>query len=525
MEGYVYTFDVLKWDNKIEQYIDKTANEYGLIYSIEKNFFKKKEVVLTFKGSKESLEKFERKFFRGLSKVVKIHNFIKHTITYSLQMLQSDDFFDINSCDFKMYTSSMVFNLNNYQDKMIKLIKSGKIGLIKNLNGYYLISIITKTKTISQLRKVTHKTTQTLPILLRSVNQADKFTNITTKEKELLLSSIKPIVKVKKRYIHRLEKVKNRPVNAISFTNFYDIKLPKNKIEESLANLINQPLVFLQVDIDKIDKDEVDFILTTPKSFLFYEDSYIQFIYGRKNIIKNGYGISPIKIRMEKSLKEPIYANYKSNIALRYKNELLLAPYGMQKEIFFHIFGIKNIKKVEIDTTFALANIHRYLSHFDEAIIFDFNNFLSRVILYDSKDYQELYKFEISIKKIFDTLAIKDKKVEKINYENEALLLSDSFYEICHQEIFKYSIKERLIKIEIDLDISNLTSALINTLSQIVIDISKDMKKRVILCGNIFEIKNLTENIIEAFEDNNIDFYLSEEIPLNEISTPLGVLI
>ncbi len=520
MYNYQYFFDIYEWNDKAIDYLDDICSKNNLEYFIEKNILNNHEIAINFRGQKQDLDNFEFKFIKEFTDILKVEDFTK-TSTHIIPMILRDNSdFDINSCNLNLYSKKKKVISLDVKSELIKLIKGGKVGVIRNVNGYYLITLATKSKSVKVARELLKLPTKTLPLLIKNTISA-KYATISKKENELLNSDIKPFVRVKKRQLHRLEKVKNPPTSLVSFTSYYELKLPKNSFEELLAYEVNQPIVFYKIfNIDNII-DNIDFLVTTPKSFIDYPDSYMQKVYGRDMVLGIGFGLAPLSIKLPSKIKQECFSIYKDSIAIAKEDEIICSC-NIKKRDFFNINDFKSDYQIELEDKDYLAILHRYLSGFNEAVIFEFQNDIAKILEYKDEKFSILYEFEDSIEKIYNNSFDKE-----ITYSNEAQLMAESKYEICHEDIYEYKKEDKFIKINTQKDIPQKLqgSAIINTLTKIVTDTINDYNTNIILCGEIFENKNLTENIIEFMDEHDIEYFISDRVPLNSSVKSMGVLL
>jgi len=525
MYCYKYTLEISSWSQTAQEYIVDLIKKYDVIYNIERPLQNNSKVLLSIKGKKEELDKLEYKLIKNLSHYANIDDFTKTTTEITDNMLVDNSFLNIESCEFSLI----------YKDKVssepiadaVKFIKGQKIGLIKNTNGYYICAISTKSAPLKKIREILQMPTQTLPILAKNLFQASKFITLSKKEESLLSSDIKPIIKSKKKPIHRLEKVKNIPVNAVAPSNIYLVKLPKNSLEEIFAKEVNLPLLFIRVQnhLELIDK--VDFVLSFDKNFLEYEDSIVQMIYGKNQIIRLGYGLESFLIKCEKSFDKNIACITKNSIALGHKNHIKLSPCCIKSCEYFLLNDLKPEITIKEPTKNSVAIAHTNESTFKEGLVFEFQTDSAKIFLLKDKSLSLIAAMDRSPKEYFDSCALKAGLLKEINYPNESQMMCDSSYEICVEKSFDFELKDETISIDLykDFTKNEISSALLNCFTNIVKEFVERYELPAILCGDLFENKNLTENIIEYFDDENKEFHISSNIPLNQTSAPLGTLL
>ena len=461
-----YTFTVSSWGEQEKDCIVNIFKESKIYYKIEHSFLNPLEMKLQLIADKQTIEMIELKGLKYLSQITKIENFIKVSSPIDETLLVDQSFFIVDECAFSLIYKSTI--LEKPLSEAVKMLHSNKIGLVKNINGYYLCANSTKSQSIKKVKNILQKECQTLPLLVKNIITAEKFLSLSKKEKELINSNIKPYIKAKRRNIHRLEKVKNIPLQSISHTNIYEVKLPKNSLEEYIVTNTNLPLIFQQVHNYQDLYDKVDFILEFEKDFFDFEDSVMQIIYGKPQVIKAGFGLYP-------SVKE---------------------------------------KLLSTDCKYPLPYHHIKNSNFTQAILCEASSDELKVLLFENDTLKLLYKLDKSPKKYFDEIS--DKVCA--DFSKLSQQYCDNVYEVCHEKSYDFSIVKSIITIDTSKDISKneICSTLINTFRDIVQEIYHDKELPFVLCGELFENKNLTENIIEYFDDNDIKYHISSEIPINE---------
>ena len=134
-----------------------------------------------------------------------------------------------------------------------------------------------------------------------------------------------------------------------------------------------------------------------------------------------------------------------------------------------------------------------------------------------------------SVGRLFDGVASLCNVVQSISYEGESGLLCESFYDETSADTFEYSIIDGVIDIKIiDFVLNNvfdkitLNTMLINSLVQIIIEISKLEKKEIILSGGVFQNKTLLELAIKRLEKENLTYYFQKETAINDGGIALG---
>jgi hydrogenase maturation protein HypF len=136
-----------------------------------------------------------------------------------------------------------------------------------------------------------------------------------------------------------------------------------------------------------------------------------------------------------------------------------------------------------------------------------------------------------SVGRLFDAIASFAGLIQTISYEGESGLLIEANYDPSISKSFEYSIENEIIKIDfVEYIIQNnttpvqLCSMLLNTLANIVIDISKSYDVPVLLSGGVFQNKTLLNIILPQLNENQKKYYLPHTIPTNDSGISLGQL-
>lgn len=150
-------------------------------------------------------------------------------------------------------------------------------------------------------------------------------------------------------------------------------------------------------------------------------------------------------------------------------------------------------------------------------------------LLYQS--YQKnLNSFDTtSVGRIFDAVASFAGLSQIISYEGESGLLIENLYNETFTKSFKYTIKNGVIDIDIlsslleeNYTSSELSTMLINTLHNILLNISKDHELDIILTGGVFQNKTLLQSVCKSLEKEKRKYYTATTVPTNDSGISLG---
>ena len=134
-----------------------------------------------------------------------------------------------------------------------------------------------------------------------------------------------------------------------------------------------------------------------------------------------------------------------------------------------------------------------------------------------------------SVGRLFDGVASFTNLSQVISYEGESGLLIENLYDKTYNNCFSYTIENGIIDINIvtpilkeQLSQIELSTMLINTLHNILIDISKQHSLDIILTGGVFQNKTLLEKVCNSLEKNKKKYYTATSVPTNDSGISLG---
>ncbi|MDD2887108.1 MAG: carbamoyltransferase HypF [Aliarcobacter sp.] len=138
--------------------------------------------------------------------------------------------------------------------------------------------------------------------------------------------------------------------------------------------------------------------------------------------------------------------------------------------------------------------------------------------------------FTSSVGRLFDALASFADILHIQSYEGETGLKIEQNYDKIITQSYSYEIIENQIDISpmikeivLEKDKKQICSKFINTLVQIILDISnihKDLP--IVLGGGVFQNRTLLEILIDKFQEQGREFYFNKTIPLNDGGISVG---
>ncbi|PUE66499.1 carbamoyltransferase HypF [Arcobacter caeni] len=135
-----------------------------------------------------------------------------------------------------------------------------------------------------------------------------------------------------------------------------------------------------------------------------------------------------------------------------------------------------------------------------------------------------------SVGRLFDAVASFADILHIQSYEGETGLQIEQNYDKTITQSYSYEIEEDKIELSsmikqiiLEKDKKQICSKFINTLVQIILDISNTYKDLpIVLGGGVFQNKTLLELLIDKFQEQNREFYYNKIIPLNDGGISVG---
>lgn len=135
-----------------------------------------------------------------------------------------------------------------------------------------------------------------------------------------------------------------------------------------------------------------------------------------------------------------------------------------------------------------------------------------------------------SVGRLFDAVASFANILHIQSYEGETGLQIEQYYDKTITQSYAYEIIEDKVELSfmikqmiLEKDKKQICSKFINTIGQIILDISnlhKDLP--IVLGGGVFQNRTLLELLINKFKEQNREFYYNKNIPLNDGGISVG---
>ncbi len=180
-------------------------------------------------------------------------------------------------------------------DKAVDVLNNNKILAVKGIGGYHL-ACRCETEPALKLRELKGREKKPFAVMFGSIEETEQYCRVSEKERELLLSSARPIV--------LLEKIRELPSGICDDSDYTGALLPCNPIQIMLldrvsplimtsANLSGEPII---ISNTKIKKFSVDILSHNRQIMTPVDDSVVQVNYGRTQFIRRARGYVPLAI-------------------------------------------------------------------------------------------------------------------------------------------------------------------------------------------------------------------------------------
>ncbi|MBN2826081.1 MAG: carbamoyltransferase HypF [Campylobacterales bacterium] len=223
-------------------------------------------------------------------------------------------------------------------DKVVQIIKEGKIVAIKGVGGYHLVCDATHDEAVQTLRQRKNRPHKPLAIMVKDTQMAKKLAQLSSKEEELLLSKERPIVLVQKRNTQHL------PLSTSIAPDIDKIGLflPYTPLHLLILNQFNRPIVAtsanrsdepLARNFEEVMKlsDIWDYCLDHNRAIVNgCDDSVVAVVQEQPLFFRRARGYAPKAITLPFVLDRKVLAlgaNQKSTIAIAFENKAILSPH------------------------------------------------------------------------------------------------------------------------------------------------------------------------------------------------------
>lgn len=189
-------------------------------------------------------------------------------------------------------------------EEAVHLLESGEILAIKDIGGYHLACGVNHIHAVEKLRKIKGRDTKPFAVMFSSIEEIEAFCLVNSKEKELLLSTARPIVLLKKR--------KDFHKSVCGESDYIGAFLPCNPVQIMIldkispvvmtsANISGEPII---TDDEEIKKFQVPVLSHNREILTPLDDSVVCVNAGRTQFIRRARGYVPLAIDIGKTAKK-----------------------------------------------------------------------------------------------------------------------------------------------------------------------------------------------------------------------------
>ncbi|MFN3406472.1 MAG: carbamoyltransferase HypF [Caldimicrobium sp.] len=217
----------------------------------------------------------------------------------------------------------------------INSVKEGKILALKGLTGFHLITRADLPPVIEELRRRKQRKKKPFAVMIKSVEEAEKYVFLTDQDKELLLSPFAPILILKSKEL--LPSVLNDGLDSlgifIPYTPLHYLllkELPFPVICTS-GNFSDEPILYdNKKALEKLSKIADYFLIHNRPIRRPLDDSVMKKAGSFYIMIRRGRGYTPSPVTLPFQIKAPILAlgaHEKNTFALAFQNKILVSQH------------------------------------------------------------------------------------------------------------------------------------------------------------------------------------------------------
>lgn len=228
-------------------------------------------------------------------------------------------------------------------DVAAKAIKKGEIVAIKGMGGFHLVCDASKVNVVMRLREKKKRPAKPFAVMFAAFSDILKCSQITEMENELINAPERPIVLVKKRKPHRLDKF-NIACDQIAPNNLkMGVFLPYTPIHMLLMDKVATPIVCTSANVsdeaiitskeavfEKLS-DVVDYVLDYNREIVNpCDDSVVDICGDKAFMIRRARGYAPANIKINRKSDKKILAlgaSQKNSIAIAFEGNILVSPH------------------------------------------------------------------------------------------------------------------------------------------------------------------------------------------------------
>ena len=453
--------------------------------------------VLEITGEEIAFQKLEPELLKTLTEYINIQSYVKREYNRRQKRFTPRNFIDTQKTEDAI-------------KKAVRLLSRGQIIALQTPHGFYILCNATKTNSVKTLRNALNRPTEPFPVIFKNLLSIEKQVLLSSKEKTLLTSDEHPFVIAKKRNLHRLEKERyktsllSRHINPLN--RRITIALPPSVCYRKLYEEISFPIISVEATDNrgKLIQNKELFHVTYGEEFKYILNMHLsepqfphrtiyQVVYGipKRIVPPHEPEVSEESITVMLNSKQSDFAGYQLSPL-----KILLDENGREQP--------------------ALSALSLLFSHLPKEEI------LSLSLPFDKTEIEVLYERwkenrntaqSTSVLTLFDAIASLSGEFHKKHFNEESLHIAEGHFEVCEEELFDYTIENGTVTVDIISEylqnnkFKHLASTLTNTVSTLIAEIAQEKGKAVILKGNLFDFRDLTELTIEKLEEADLRYF------------------
>ncbi|OFZ26997.1 MAG: carbamoyltransferase HypF [Bdellovibrionales bacterium RIFOXYB1_FULL_37_110] len=253
----------------------------------------------------------------------------------------------------------------------VTFLKNEKIVAIKGLGGFN-IACLPYGPSLKKIRELKKRPTKSFALMAKNIFVIEKYCHVSAQENAALRSCQAPIVLLKKKegasVLSDVSPDNNYLGCMLPYTPLHHLIMEHfDFLIMTSANEKDEPIASNDFEITQLlEKSFVDYVLTHNREIIHRaDDSIIQFIRGKKQIIRRSRGIVPLPLYPQQNLSLEnrlcLGANMKNTFALKAGNKIYLSQHiGELIDHRNHEF-----QKQEIENLMALLDIDAKKTNID----------------------------------------------------------------------------------------------------------------------------------------------------------------
>jgi hydrogenase maturation protein HypF len=219
----------------------------------------------------------------------------------------------LERADGKPVTASM-FSMMDDVDAVCTLLQKGEIVAIKGLGGIHLACDATQEIAVQKLRQRKRRYHKPFALMARDIAVIEKYCTVSVQERELLTSSVAPIVLLQKKELSTQQF--SIAVSVAPRQNTLGFMLPYTPLHHLILRRMNRPIILTSGNLADepqcIDNDDAReklgqiadyFLLHNREIVNRVDDSVVRVVNDKVQIVRRGRGYAPAPIKLPSGFK------------------------------------------------------------------------------------------------------------------------------------------------------------------------------------------------------------------------------